>query len=152
MPQIQATIAFDGPHYRGQPGVWYEVSAAEATIIQTAVSTAGGTTTIVADGTVTATQISEAGLGGALGWGCTAVGATPTLIPAAPLAGRAAWVIKNVGAVTGYLGGATVSADQTATGGYPLSAGESLALPIGAGTLLYGIGNGGVIARLEAAA
>ena len=97
-------------------------------------------------------NVSQPGLSGPIAWGCTAIGATPTLIPATPLAGRSAWIIRNVGTVTVYLGGSSVTADQTTTGGFPLYAGEPFPLPLGAGVLLYGIGNGGVIARIEAAA
>lgn len=44
------------------------------------------------------------------------------------------------GGATVYVGGAAVTADTTAgTGGFPVAAGESLAIPYQAGEVVYGI-------------
>ena len=38
-------------------------------------------------------------------------------------------LVKNQGTVVVYFGGPTVTADETATGGFPLAAGESVSIP-----------------------
>lgn len=38
-------------------------------------------------------------------------------------------IVQNLGSVTVYLGGPSVTANQTATGGYPLAAGASQSVP-----------------------
>lgn len=44
------------------------------------------------------------------------------------------------GGATVYIGGAAVTADTTAgTGGFPVAAGESLSVPVGAEEVIYGI-------------
>ena len=71
------------------------------------------------------------------------VGATAVPLPAVARPGRLAMLIQNPsdGADTVWLGGAAVTADEAATGGFQLAVGDRLAVDQGAG-LYYGISNG----------
>lgn len=59
--------------------------------------------------------------------GVVTVGTTPTLIASA--IGATGILVQNQGAGTVYLGGSTVTADATATGGVTLAATASITIP-----------------------
>jgi hypothetical protein len=74
--------------------------------------------------------------------GVVSCGTTATLIATPSSAPDVAGIlVQNLGAVTLYLGGSTVTAGTTATGGYQLAASASVLVPTtGASTeALYGI-------------
>ena len=86
---------------------------------------------------------SPVGFAGPVKLTVVTVGATAVPLPAVPLAGRLAVVIQNPvdGAGTLWLGGAAVTADEAATGGFQVIAGDRLAQDLGAG-IMYGISDG----------
>jgi hypothetical protein len=67
------------------------------------------------------------------------VGNTPTPIPATALPGRKSIMIKNLDAVTIYIGTITCTADTAPTGGFPLAQNEVFKGDIGENTIIYGI-------------
>jgi hypothetical protein len=74
--------------------------------------------------------------------GVVSVGTTATLIATpSSVPENDGILIQNLGAVTLYLGGSTVTANTASTGGYSLAAGASVLVPTtGASTeALYGI-------------
>ena len=99
--------------------------------------------------------VSQPGLSGGVRQQVVTVGATAVPCPAVPLVGRAAVLLRNVGSTTIYLGKSTVTADEAATGGWQLAAGEqTVLLPLNEATVLYAIssGAGGLVSVLELAA
>jgi hypothetical protein len=95
---------------------------------------------------------TPAGFSGPTRVSVVSISGTAAELPAVPLANRKAVVLQNPtdGSEIVYVGGAGVTADETATGGYQLSAGDSLGMDAGS-TALYGIGagGGGVVVVLE---
>mgnify|MGYP000939420008 CR=1 FL=1 len=69
------------------------------------------------------------------------VGTSATALPASALSGRRALLISNFGSATIYLGAAGV----TTAAGFPLLAGQSLALEVGT-LAIYGIVASGTVA------
>jgi len=69
----------------------------------------------------------------------TLVNTTATPIPATALSGRKSIMIKNLESVTLYIGSSTVSANTSATGGYPLAQNDVFKGDIGENTIIYGI-------------
>ena len=67
------------------------------------------------------------------------VGNTATPIPATALSGRNSIMIKNLDSATVYIGSATVTANTSATGGFPLAQNEVFKGDIGENTIVYGI-------------
>lgn len=68
---------------------------------------------------------------------------TSGAIPTTALSGRKSMIIKNLDTVdTVYLGASDVTADETSTGGYPLSYYESFQADIGENNTIYGIISG----------
>jgi hypothetical protein len=87
---------------------------------------------------------TPAGFSGPTRSSVISVGSSAVPIPAAALADRKAIVLQNPvdGAEIVYIGGSTVTADEAATGGYQLSAGDSLGADAGS-TDLFAISAGG---------
>lgn len=69
------------------------------------------------------------------------VGLVAVAVPAAPLANRAALVIQACYSNTKkiYIGGATVTADEAATGGIALAPGQIWPLQLNANAIIYAI-------------
>lgn len=69
--------------------------------------------------------------------GTVTVGTTPSTIAVQPT--NDGILLTNQGSVTVYIGGPGVTADQTATGGFPIAASETVTIPTvgSAGHTLY---------------
>jgi hypothetical protein len=95
---------------------------------------------------------TPAGFSGPTRVSVVTVGASATPLPASPLANRKAVILQNPadGSETIFVGGSTVTADETTTGGYQIIAGDALAADAGS-TILYGVGaaGGGTLVVLE---
>ena len=103
----------------------------------------------------TAQPVTPGGLAGSIVQTVTSVGASAVAIPATPLANRSSILVQAPASNTLniYLGAATVTADETATGGIKLLPGQSIPLNLAAGVVLYArsTNTGQHVVTLEAA-
>ena len=103
----------------------------------------------------TALPVTPGGLAGSIVQTVTSVGASAVAIPATPLANRSSILVQAPASNTLniYLGAATVTADETATGGIKLLPGQSIPLNLAAGVVLYArsTSTGQHVVTLEAA-
>ena len=103
----------------------------------------------------TALPVTPGGLAGSIVQTVTSVGASAVAIPATPLANRSSILVQAPASNTLniYLGAATVTADETATGGIKLLPGQAIPLNLAAGVVLYArsTSTGQHVVTLEAA-
>ena len=98
-----------------------------------------------------AIPVSQPGLSGQPLQAITTVGTSAVPLPAVAATNRAALTVQNVGATTIFLGGATVTAGTTATGGFQLVPMQSKDWDLAAGSVLYAISSaaGGLVCTVE---
>ena len=100
-------------------------------------------------------SVTPGGLAGSIVQTVTSVGASAVAVPATPLANRSSILVQAPASNTLniYLGAATVTADETATGGIKLLPGQAIPLNLAAGVVLYArsTSTGQHVVTLEAA-